>query len=43
MNIKRVKTIKHLLVYLDENLNWSKHVEFLETKLSLPTGILSST
>jgi len=40
MQIKRVKTIKYLCVYLDENLNWGKHIEFLETKLSMAAGVL---
>jgi len=40
MQIKTVKTINYLGVYLDENLNWGKHIECLETKLSIAADIL---
>ena len=33
--------VKYLGIYLDSHLNWSKHCEYLATKLSRTNGILS--
>ena len=31
---------KYLGVYIDEKLNWAKHIEYIETKLSSSIGVL---
>ena len=38
--INQSKHVKYLGVYLDDKLNWHKHVEYIETKLSAATGAL---
>ena len=39
--LKRVKSVKYLGVMLDENVTWSKQIEYLSTKLSRSAGIFS--
>lgn len=38
--IKRDKTSKFLGIYIDENLNWKKHIEIVTNKISKNIGIL---
>ena len=38
--INQSNHVKYLGVYLDDKLNWHKHVEYIETKLSAATGAL---
>ena len=38
--LEQVKTIKYLGVYLDDKLDWSKHINYLESKLAAAAGIL---
>ena len=40
MNIEQVDEIKYLGVYLDNKLNWHKHIENLCTKLSRTAGVM---
>ena len=35
INIKRIKSIKYLGIYVDENLNWSCHIQHLSLQLAL--------
>jgi len=39
-SLERVKAIKYLGVFLDENLNCSRHIAHVETKLSTAIGVL---
>ena len=38
--LKRVKSIKFLGVILGENINWNRHIELVENKISKNIGIL---
>ena len=38
--LERVNSIKFLGVILDENINWHKHIELVENKISKNIGIL---
>ena len=39
--IHRVRTTKFLGVYIDENLNWKKHISILENKIAKNIGIIA--
>ena len=39
-NIEQVTEIKYLGVFLDNKLNWHKHIEYLCTKLSRTAGVM---
>ena len=38
--IKQVICLKYLVVFLDDKLNWNKHIERIETKLSAASGTI---
>ena len=38
--IKRIKSIKYLGIYIDENLNWSCHIQHLSLQLARYSGLL---
>ena len=38
--LERVNYIKFLGVILDENINWNRHIELVESKISKNVGIL---
>ena len=38
--LERVNSIKFLGVILDENINWNRHIELVENKISKNIGIL---
>ena len=38
--LERVNSIKLLGVIIDENINWNRHVELVENKISKNIGIL---
>ena len=40
INIKRIKSIKYLGIYIDENLNWSCHNQHLSLQLARYSGLL---
>ena len=40
IKIPRVKSCKYLGLFLDENLNWSNHIQYLTTKVTQVTGIM---
>ena len=40
INIKRIKSIKYLEIYIDENLNWSCHIQHLSLQLARYSGSL---
>jgi len=40
ISLETVKTIKYLGVFLDENLNWSRHIAQVKIKLSAVIGVL---
>ena len=40
-NIERVRVVKYLGVFIDENLNWSDHINYVISRVSSLTGILS--
>ena len=39
-NIKRIKSTKFLGIYIDENLNWSCHIQHLSLQLARYSGLL---
>ena len=39
-NIKRIKSVKYLGIYIDENLNWSCHIHHLSLQLASYSGLL---
>ena len=40
---ERVNSIKFLGVILDKNINWNRHIELVENKISKSNGILYRT
>ena len=38
--LERVTSIKFLGAILDENINWNRHIELVENKISKNIGIL---
>ena len=40
IDIKRIKSIKYLRIYIDENLNWSCHIQHLSLQLARYSGLL---
>ena len=40
IDVKRIKSIKYLGIYLDENLNWSCHIQHLSLQLARYSGLL---
>ena len=38
--LERVNSMKSLGVILDENINWNRHIELVENKISKNIGIL---
>ena len=40
VNIEQVNEIKYLAAFLDNKLNWHKHIEYLCTKLSRTAGVM---
>ena len=40
IKIKREKFIKFLGVYIDEHINWKRHIDFIDKKVSKTLGIL---
>ena len=38
--LERVNSMKNLGVILDENINWNRHIELVENKISKNIGIL---
>ena len=42
-NIQQVEEFKYLGVIIDHKLTWSKHIEYLRTKISQAAGIMKKT
>ena len=40
IDIKQIKSIKYLGIYIDENLNWSCHIQHLSLQLARYSGLL---
>ena len=33
-DIKRIRSVKYLGIYIDENLNWARHIQHLSLQLA---------
>ena len=42
-NIEKVQEFKYLGVIIDNKLTWSKHIEYLRTKISQVAGVIRKT
>ena len=42
-NIRQIDEFKYLGVIMDNKLTWKKHIEYLQTKLSIASGIIYRT
>ena len=40
IKIKRIRTVKYLGIYFDENLNWSRHIQHLSLQLARYSGLM---
>ena len=40
IKIKRIRSVKYLGIYFDENLNWSRHIQYLLLQLAQYSGLM---